>query len=150
MFGGSGVDTINGGNGSDWIFGGGGADVLSGGNGGPANSNADRFAFMSVLDGGDTITDFNIAEGDKFVLDAEGFGLVAGATVAFSTGSEGLGSSGGLVYKSGQLYWDANGSVSGGQTLLATVTGSPSLTAAQIEVIDFNGATTTTDWVLSI
>lgn len=59
LHGGRGNDTISGGAGDDTIVGGRGADVLSGGTG------ADTFRFESVLDAGDTITDFNVHQGDR-------------------------------------------------------------------------------------
>ena len=55
IYGGSGNDIINGGggNGSDLIIGGFGADTLTGANG------SDTFKYLSLQDGGDTITDFD-------------------------------------------------------------------------------------------
>lgn len=52
LLGGLGIDTINGMDGNDYIWGGVGADMLTGGTG------VDRFAYQSVSEGGDTITDF--------------------------------------------------------------------------------------------
>jgi Ca2+-binding RTX toxin-like protein len=52
LLGGKGVDTISGGAGGDYIWGGAGADTLTGGAG------RDRFAFHSLGEVGDTITDF--------------------------------------------------------------------------------------------
>ena len=52
LFGGSGNDTLNGGAGRDIIHGGFGADTLTGG------TDMDTFVFDSLLDTGDTITDY--------------------------------------------------------------------------------------------
>lgn len=52
MLGGKGNDTLNGAGGDDYIWGGLGADTLTGGAG------RDRFAYHSVAEGGDVITDF--------------------------------------------------------------------------------------------
>jgi len=59
----AGNDTISGGLGDDILAGGLGTDKLSGGGG------ADRFIFTSAAEGKDTITDFNLSEGD--VLDLQ-------------------------------------------------------------------------------
>jgi RTX calcium-binding nonapeptide repeat (4 copies)/PKD domain len=61
LFGFAGSDTINGGDGDDWIFGGLGNDILTGGSGN------DAFAFNSITDAGDRITDFTVGS-DKIVL----------------------------------------------------------------------------------
>jgi Ca2+-binding RTX toxin-like protein len=59
LLGGKGVDTIKGGAGNDLIWGGAGADMLTGGTG------RDRFAYQSLSEGGDHITDFKAgASGD--------------------------------------------------------------------------------------
>jgi hypothetical protein len=58
------ADTLSGGDGNDIIVGRGGEDTLSGGAG------ADVFAYLNVADGGDTILDYNFAEGDALDLSA--------------------------------------------------------------------------------
>ncbi|NKD76286.1 calcium-binding protein [Haematospirillum sp. H1815] len=68
-------NVIVGGAGDDILFGGEGQDILTGGSG------SDRFVYNASLDGGDTILDFSIAEGDA--LD---FGLTLAASLLhFST-----------------------------------------------------------------
>lgn len=74
IYGGSGNDTINGGGGNDIIYGGYGADTLTGGDG------DDTFVFLSVLDTGDVITDFNLSGNDT--LD---FSAIAGITGSSAT-----------------------------------------------------------------
>jgi VCBS repeat-containing protein len=58
------ADVLSGGDGNDILAGRGGADTLSGGAG------ADVFAYLSPNDGGDTILDYNFAEGDALDLSA--------------------------------------------------------------------------------
>ncbi|MGO4367082.1 Ig-like domain-containing protein, partial [Pseudomonas sp. PAB10] len=58
------ADVVSGGDGNDILAGRGGEDILSGGAG------ADVFAYLSPNDGGDTILDYNFAEGDTLDLSA--------------------------------------------------------------------------------
>ncbi|MFS1491493.1 retention module-containing protein [Vibrio splendidus] len=61
--GGAGDDTLVGGDGNDTLIGGGGSDILTGGNG------MDSFVWFNIEDGvEDTITDFNLSEGDQIDL----------------------------------------------------------------------------------
>ncbi|MFM2608251.1 retention module-containing protein [Vibrio chagasii] len=61
--GGAGDDTLIGGDGNDTLIGGGGSDILTGGDG------MDLFVWLNIEDGvEDTITDFNLAEGDQIDL----------------------------------------------------------------------------------
>ncbi|PMH01776.1 retention module-containing protein [Vibrio lentus] len=63
LVGGSGDDTLIGGDGNDTLIGGGGSDILTGGNG------MDSFVWLNIEDGvADTITDFNLSEGDQIDL----------------------------------------------------------------------------------
>ena len=57
----SGDDDLRGGEGNDILFGGKGTDTLTGGSG------SDVFQF-TLSSGNDTITDFNISEGDKLEM----------------------------------------------------------------------------------
>lgn len=59
---GAGDDTVSGAGGNDILVGGGGADTLTGGTGG------DIFVYTAVADAGDTITDFNLDQGDRIDL----------------------------------------------------------------------------------
>ncbi len=74
LTGGAGNDTIFGQEGNDLITGGLGADTLYGG------SDADRFFFNAIAEAGDTIKDFDAAEGD--VLDLSGLLASTSATQA--------------------------------------------------------------------
>jgi len=75
LYGGSGDDTLQGGNGDDTLDGGSGADTLSG------NGGADIFILGAPLDGIDTVTDFNVGQGDVLdlsqVIEDAGLGGVA-------------------------------------------------------------------------
>ncbi|TEW55381.1 type I secretion C-terminal target domain-containing protein, partial [Psychromonas sp. RZ22] len=63
LFGGTGDDTLSGEDGDDTLYGGLGDDILTGGSG------SDTFVWLSdETYGKDTITDFNVAEGDKLDL----------------------------------------------------------------------------------
>jgi Ca2+-binding RTX toxin-like protein len=62
LFGNAGNDVIVGGSGDDLLVGGAGNDNLTGGAG------ADIFRFIKFENGSDTITDFNLSEGDKIDL----------------------------------------------------------------------------------
>ncbi len=59
---GAGDDQIDAGSGNDILIGGAGADQLTGGSG------ADRFVYSSLSDAGDTVTDFDLAAGDRVDL----------------------------------------------------------------------------------
>ena len=72
--GGAGADSLDGGAGNDYLLGGLGADVLTGGAG------PDRFAFTAANHGGDTVTDFSLADGDR--LDLRGVFATAGQNYA--------------------------------------------------------------------
>ncbi|MCE6981523.1 type I secretion C-terminal target domain-containing protein, partial [Pseudomonas frederiksbergensis] len=58
------ADVLSGGDGNDILAGRGGEDTLSGGAG------ADMFAYLNMAEGGDTILDYNFAEGDALDLSA--------------------------------------------------------------------------------
>ncbi|WP_421725790.1 fasciclin domain-containing protein [Bauldia sp.] len=85
--GGRGKDTVKGDDGNDHLFGGRAKDILVGGSGDDflkGGSGADKFVFnpnnlgdsngkAKALEGDDVVADFNIAEGDKLVLDMSSF-----------------------------------------------------------------------------
>ena len=138
--GGGGNDTLSGGLGDDTLVGGAGADRLTGGAG------ADFFRFALSSEGPDTLTDFD--PGADFVqVSASGFGdgLIAGmdlaATGRFILNTSGTANSaagtGQFVYETdvGRLWWDADGVGAGARVSIATFTGLPALTAADLIVI---------------
>jgi Ca2+-binding RTX toxin-like protein len=75
--GGVGADSIVGGSAADTLVGGAGADTLTGGGG------ADRFVWADATHGGDTLTDFSAAAGDKLVFQ----GLLKGGFVYLGAGA---------------------------------------------------------------
>ncbi len=80
VYGASGHDTMNGGDGDDTLSGGAGNDQISGGSGDDhltGDGGADVFIFAAGS-GDDTVTDFNISEGDVIDLSATspGFGNI--------------------------------------------------------------------------
>ncbi len=90
-------DLIDGGDGSDALYGNGGDDTLIGGAGDDVlrgDDGADRFVFISILDGNDVIADFDFAEGDVVDFDAlfDSLGIAegdrAGAMDIFSGGGD--------------------------------------------------------------
>jgi Ca2+-binding RTX toxin-like protein len=121
------ANTLSGGGGADLLNGGLGSDVLVGGAG------ADHFIFNSVLGAAnvDTVSDFELGVDDLALslarfgaigvsLEAGEFRAGAGATTAFDADDR-------IIYNTdtGDLYYDANGSVSGAAIRFATLTGSP-------------------------
>jgi Ca2+-binding RTX toxin-like protein len=135
--GGAGADTINGGAGADTITGGAGVDNMTGGTG------ADHFVYMATSEGTDTIADFNVAQGDMIDILASAFGggLTAGtdpATVFGSSASNTFGSASERLHyntATGQLLYDADGTGAGAAVTLATFTGLPAFTAANLDFI---------------
>lgn len=134
-----GVDRIEGGTGNDHLTGGGGRDILKGGAGN------DSFSYGSRLDFGDRIIDFNPAN-DTILIAASGFffGLVAGmdlqATGRFSATPAGVSVTrkvGQFIYDTddGKLFWDTDGRDGAAAQLVATFTGAPVLTAADLVVV---------------
>jgi Ca2+-binding RTX toxin-like protein len=105
------------------LIGGIGADILTGGAGN------DTFVYNSTANGGDTIKDFSRAVGnhDIFWINAAGFGggLVDGSLNAnqfqVSANHVALNANVRFIFDSSDnsLWFDANGSANGGQTMLA-------------------------------
>jgi serralysin len=133
LSGGGGNDFLDGGDQDDVLLGEAGADTLTGGGG------ADVFSFLTPSEGGDTITDF-VSGVDRIQVLAGGFGggLVSGSMVTLVSGAAPVvsGTGGQFLYNTstGQLSWDADGTGGGAATLIATLSGAPALTAADIVV----------------
>ncbi|MDQ0322839.1 Ca2+-binding RTX toxin-like protein [Pararhizobium capsulatum DSM 1112] len=136
LYGSTGANAISGGNGNDILIGYGGNDTLTGGAG------ADRFDFKSALSAIDKITDYNVAadtirlENAIFTALAAVGTLASGAFASNSTGFAGD-SSDRIIYEkdTGELYYDANGSGTGGGIHFATLSANLTLTNADFLVI---------------
>ncbi len=128
-----GNDTLIGGGGADSLKGGLGADTLTG------NAGADSFVFDGPAGVLDVITDFASGE-DYLSLTAAGFGLTVGMDLAaegrfvLGTPTTGLGQ---FCYNAGTgvLAWDSNGAGAGGRSVLATLTGAPTLLASDLHMV---------------
>jgi Ca2+-binding RTX toxin-like protein len=123
LYGDAGDDILRGGGGADWLFGGTGADTLTGGAG------RDSFWFTTAPDG-DTITDFNRAEGDRILLSQDVFTAFANrgklAADAFRAGVEvdaARDASDRILYNTatGELRYDADGVGGAAAQLIATL-----------------------------
>ncbi|MEC8033408.1 MAG: calcium-binding protein [Pseudomonadota bacterium] len=138
LLGHGGDDTLLGSRFGDLLDGGAGSDALTGGDG------ADRFHFGDVLDAAtnvDTILDFQ-AGSDVIELDDAVFAgldlgaLDAGAFVANASGAA-TSADQRIIYDtdSGQLFYDADGSLGGAAVLFGVVAGHPPLTGADFVVV---------------
>lgn len=130
--GGAGSDTLIGGTGDDILIGGAAADILTGGSG------ADGFTYTATGQGGDTITDFSSADGDKLRFQSTAFGNIpigtlTSANFRLNTAS---GTNAQFIYNTttGLLAYDSNGTTGGGRSNMATLTGIPTLIAADIVI----------------
>jgi serralysin len=139
LTGNTGNNSLSGGNGNDTLTGGAGNDTLTGGAG------LDAFRFSSALNGSsnvDRVADFN-AVNDRLELDNSVFtklttpdALSASNFRASSTGNA-ADSNDFVLYDtdSGELFYDADGSGAGAKVAVATLSGQPALTSADIFVI---------------
>jgi Ca2+-binding RTX toxin-like protein len=130
-----GVDRLEGGGGDDTLDGGSEGDVLNGGAG------ADQFRFTAALDGNfDRIEDF-LSGTDTIGLSRTVFtGLAAGSVPAgaFALGSAAADEDDRLIYNqaTGQLFYDADGNLSGATAVLfATLQPGTVLAASDFVVI---------------
>ena len=139
LLGGTEADNMFGDNGNDWLDGDAGQDRVTGGAG------ADSFVYNDALASAnlDYINDF-VSGTDKILLDnavmtalgADGM-LAAGRFVAAPNARSGLDADDRLMYDtvSGKLYYDADGSGAAGQSVIAVLTGAPTLAVSDIVVI---------------
>ena len=134
----AGNDTLNGGSGNDVLTGGDGSDSLTGG----AGLDTFRFTSLPGASNADRIADFDGGD-DRIKLENAVFGklTVAGALDAANfranlTGTA-LDANDHVLYDtdSGQLFYDADGNGAGARQLVATLSGMPVLTAADIWVV---------------
>jgi len=141
-----GVDTITGGTGADVIDAGAGADTITGGAGNDTitlGSGADTLVFNS-LTGSDTIGDYTDTD-DTIQLSKgafAGLGSIGGLTAAefYTNGgaTAGADASDRIVYDTttGNLYYDPDGNVTGGDVvLIGTFTGAPLLLLGEFQII---------------
>jgi Ca2+-binding RTX toxin-like protein len=126
----AGDDTLIGGAGNDLIVSGNGADQLTGGDG------HDNFRINFPTGGIDTITDFVSAD-DTIQILGSGFGLHKGILAAdrFVLGSAAQDANDRFIYDNGALFFDADGVGGAAQVQIATLTGAPSLTNADIVIV---------------
>ncbi len=116
-------------------FRGGDEDRLTGGQGG------DKFIFHSPDGGIDTITDFNVSQGDQIQVSRYGFEgeLSYGQLEAdqFTLGGTARDANDRFIYnaKTGDLFFDVDGVGGLEQVQFAQLSGSPSLTSSEIFVI---------------
>jgi Ca2+-binding RTX toxin-like protein len=116
-----GNDKLYGVDGADTLRGGIGADVLSGGAG------ADKYLYSSASEGGDSISYFSSIDDFQFLRSA--FGNLSGPNVAAanflsrSSGNTATSANHRFIFDQSkdQLWYDSNGSDSGGLTLIATI-----------------------------
>lgn len=147
----AGDDLLSGGYGNDTLVGGAGNDTLVGGYGNDtltSGAGFNKFKFNNRYEGVDTITDF-ASYNDDIQLVQSGFQVQSffGTTFNLSTGTIAasqfrLGSSAQdhndyFIYNrsNGALYFDSNGSRSGGQTQIATLSNRASLSASDISIV---------------
>ena len=142
LLGGAGADTLFGGDGNDTLDGGAGSDTLTG------NAGLDNFRFTTPLadEGVDTIQDFTAGDIIRFSqavytslpvgfpLPAANF--AANATAAPADGNDYILYNNGAGSESGFVYYDADGNGSAFAPVhIATVVGTPALTAANFDVV---------------
>ncbi len=114
--GGAFADRLTGNSGNDYLTGRGGRDILSGG------ADVDHFYYNALAEVGDTITDFTTL--DFFHFKSTSFGGVTNATLPtqFVSNATGVALDGNdrFVYNTtaDQLWFDSNGNVAGGRTLI--------------------------------
>ncbi|MFN0194807.1 MAG: calcium-binding protein [Aestuariivirga sp.] len=138
LTGGMGTDVLQGMAGNDVIRGGAGVDTVVGGLGN------DSFDFLALTDAIDRIADFSNAAGNNDTLRFLGstFGnLTKGALSAnhFVANTTGVAADADdrFIYETdtGILRYDSNGSAAGGITVVAVLTGAPTLTAADFYIL---------------
>ena len=140
LIGSTGWDTIQGGDGNDWLHGGGWSDTMTGGAG------SDSFVWNDAGTGTrDTMTDF--ASGTDELLFDNAFFTALGANASWAAGDGRFWAAAGataghdaddrLVYNTsnGNLYYDADGSGAGAAQVIATFSGAPGMSSADITVI---------------
>jgi Ca2+-binding RTX toxin-like protein len=124
------ANNLTGGAGNDTLTGLAAKDTLTGGAG------ADWFRYKATTEGGDTITDFSVADADRLVFTTSAFGgitaVIDGTNFFASTNGAPSGTTAQFLYNtsSGLLSFDSNGSTVGGNVAIATLTGTPVISAS--------------------
>lgn len=139
LSGAAGNDTLSGGSGNDKLYGGTGNDTLTGGTG------QDIFvlhAAPNISTNVDWITDFSVADDTIWLENGVftalgGAGALSSAAFVRNTSGQAETSSHRLIYETdtGELYYDSNGSLSGGSVLIATLDPGLALTNEDFWVI---------------
>ncbi|MFM6525437.1 MAG: calcium-binding protein [Microcystis panniformis] len=129
LSGGADNDSLIGGDGNDTLNGGVGTDTLTG------DAGADRFAYTVTNQGTDTITDFTIAQGDTLTFTSAPFGGLPTGTLAVNQLAAAENGTARFIYSGGLLQYDTNLAAAGGLVGIATLTGAPAITNAQILIV---------------
>ncbi|HEX2554531.1 MAG TPA: tandem-95 repeat protein, partial [Microvirga sp.] len=139
-----GKDKLSGLGGNDWLYGGTGNDTLTGGKGATSQ---DNFVFdMALKKNVDKITDFEATYDQIFLDDAVFKGLGTGTDAGtplkkaqFTANADGAatGKKAQIVYESdtGNLFYDADGAGSGAAVQFATLSGKPTLSHLDFEIV---------------
>ena len=149
LSGGEGDDYLSGGDSNDTLTGEGGNDTLIGGYGNDlltSGGGFNKFQFNNKYEGVDTITDFSSYNDDINVVQSgfkvgyySNFNLPLGTIAAsqFRLGSTALDSNDYFIYNksTGALYFDRDGSGSGGQVQIATLSNKASMSYSDISVV---------------
>ncbi len=137
--GGEKADVLSGGDGDDRLMGGQGADKLTGGLG------DDTYGYFSLNDAGDEITGWrtDLGNDDHFQFETDAFGGLPEGVLAAQRFQRGPGHEAEtkgvrFIYDNAahELWFDANGSSAGGQTLIASFDRDVGLSAADIIIAD--------------
>jgi Ca2+-binding RTX toxin-like protein len=137
LYGQAGVDTLLGGDGNDFLSGGAEGDWLTGGAG------ADMFQFDSPLMPADFITDFNRAEGDRFVINGSsfsapaGFQLTQGVGFLSGAGVMPVAATASFYFdtQTRALWFDSDGTGAGNAHVIAFLLNTPTLAASDFLIV---------------
>jgi Ca2+-binding RTX toxin-like protein len=148
LVGGAGNDVLVGYWGNDVYEGGSGADIFQDENG------SDFYVYRTTSEGGDEVWDADDFE--RYVFDHAGFSPIGTTTFApndprfyaAAGAASGHDADDRIIYDtaSGRLYYDTDGSGSDAATLIATIAGSPALSATNIVVAQFDSSG---NWIIA-
>ncbi|HUH49110.1 MAG TPA: calcium-binding protein [Mycoplana sp.] len=142
------ADKLTGSSGSNWLRGDAGNDTIAGGLGNDllrGDSGKDCFVFntkLSAANNVDEIDDFNVAADTIWLENAiftklTGTGVLSAAQFCANNTGTAADASDRIIYEkdAGNLYYDYNGSASGGRVLFATLDAGLAMTAADFFII---------------